>query len=108
MDSSHRLFELLDGLIDGWCERRALVPLRRLLPAYPPPPLHTDQWIALFDGVRATRALGSPLLEDAEIERLAEVHALVWQALKPTEFGRQWMERGDALLGSDGDASPLE
>ena len=31
MSSNSELFALLDNLVDGWCERRALPPLRILL-----------------------------------------------------------------------------
>src|SRR6266480_4674207 len=38
-----KLLTTLDGLIDSWCESRALRPLAYLLPAYPGALAHTDQ-----------------------------------------------------------------
>jgi hypothetical protein len=43
------LFKTLDALIDAWCERRALRPLRYLLPAYPAVIAHTDQKFQLLE-----------------------------------------------------------
>ena len=94
MDSAQRLISLLDALIDAWCDRRALAPLRPLLPAYPPAPVHTDQWVALFEAIRAVRGLAPGTLTETEAAHVAEAHALVWSALKPTEFGRAWLARG--------------
>jgi hypothetical protein len=44
------LFKTLDGLINGWCERRALRPLAYLLPAYSG--VHTDQQFQLLEALK--------------------------------------------------------
>ena len=41
---TEELFPLLDQLIDGWCERRALRELRLILAGYPMPNMLTDGW----------------------------------------------------------------
>lgn len=46
------LNERLDWVIDQWCERRALRPLRLLLPVYPGALAHTDQFGDLLEGLR--------------------------------------------------------
>jgi hypothetical protein len=46
------LFKTLDGLINGWCERRALRPLAYLLPAYPEVFVHTDQQFQLLEALK--------------------------------------------------------
>ena len=46
------LFKTLDGLIDSWCERRALCPLAYLLPAYPGVFVHTDQQFHLLEALK--------------------------------------------------------
>jgi hypothetical protein len=49
------LFETLDGLINGWCERRALRPLAYLLPAYPGVLANTDQQFQLLEALKTLR-----------------------------------------------------
>jgi hypothetical protein len=46
------IFKTLDGLIDGWCERRALRPLACLLPAYPGVFVHTHQQFQLLEALK--------------------------------------------------------
>jgi hypothetical protein len=46
------LFKTLDGLINGWCERRALRPLACLLPAYPGVFVHTEQQFQLLEALK--------------------------------------------------------
>ena len=46
------LFKTLDGLINGWCERRALRPLAYLLPAYSGVLVHTDQQFQLLEALK--------------------------------------------------------
>ena len=46
------LFKTLDGLIDGWCERRALRPLAYLLSAYPGVFVHADQQFQLLEALK--------------------------------------------------------
>jgi hypothetical protein len=51
------LLKTLDGLIDGWCERRALKPLGYLLRKYPGPLFHTDQQFELLDALKDVKGL---------------------------------------------------
>ena len=51
------LNQKLDWLIDQWCERRALRPLRWLLPVYPGALAHTDQFGDLLDRLRDVKGL---------------------------------------------------
>src|ERR1700757_3568778 len=51
------LFKILDHLINGWCERRALRPLRCLLDAYPGVLAHTDQHFELVEALKKVKAL---------------------------------------------------
>ena len=87
MDNSAQLFRVLDELVDRWCERRALRPLQILLPAYPPAPLHTDQWATLYATVRRLKGLAAGELLDQEAAAVAEAHALLYQHLKQTDAG---------------------
>ena len=86
-----RLFALLDGLIDRWCERRALGPLAALLAVYPPAPVHTDQWATLYAAVQALRRSLAPLPAE-ESAAVTEAHAALYQLLKQTAAGRGIIE----------------
>ena len=57
----------LDYLIDQWCERRALRPLRILLSAYPDMPVHTDQFYNLLEGLRDIKGLCHSQLTSDEL-----------------------------------------
>ena len=67
------IFAILDKLIDAWCERRALRPLRLLLRAYPGPIVHTDQFFALLDAVKDVKGLCRSELPKEEIALLISV-----------------------------------
>jgi hypothetical protein len=66
MNSNSELFALLDRLVDGWCERRALRPLRILLPAYPMVSTLSDSWHELRGVLRSLRTLRDPDITDSE------------------------------------------
>jgi hypothetical protein len=87
MADAARLFELLDRLIDRWCERRALGPLRVMLAGYPPAPVHTDQWAALYASIRNLRGLAPDALPPEERAAVSEAHALIYQLLKASPAG---------------------
>jgi hypothetical protein len=55
--SEFDMFATLDALIDGWCERRALAPLRYPLPKYPGVVAHTDQKFELLDALKDIKGL---------------------------------------------------
>lgn len=93
MAESAQLFELLDRLIDGWCERRAIRPLQVLLAGYPPVPSLTDGWATLYATIRSLRGVAPDGLLPGESAAIAEAHALIYQLLKETEAGAQILER---------------
>jgi hypothetical protein len=82
-----RLFGLLDGLIDRWCERRALKPLRLVLAGYPPAPALTDEWADLYAAIRNLKGLPADALTPEERAGVAEAHALIHHILKATRAG---------------------
>ena len=49
--------KILDRLINGWCERRALRPLRYLLDAYPGVLAHSDEQFELVEALKKVKAL---------------------------------------------------
>jgi len=66
MDSNSELFALLDNLVDRWCERRALPPLRILLRAYPMVSPLSDSWHELRRALRDLRCLREPDISESE------------------------------------------
>jgi hypothetical protein len=76
------LFRILDGLIDLWCERRDLNPLRRILPAYPLTNKLTDGWRMLYDALRDVRAFCRDELSAAEQQQLGDAIVIVQNALE--------------------------
>jgi hypothetical protein len=74
--------ELLDSLVDQWCARRALAPLRCLLPAWPSPLIHSDQWQDLWRALQDVRGLGPEALTPEESALHADAVRLVNQSLR--------------------------
>ncbi|MEO5830670.1 MAG: hypothetical protein ABIQ36_08895 [Rhodanobacter sp.] len=70
--------ELLRQLIDGWCERRALRPLRVILQCYPLASGLSDEWSCLAVALKrirvqfATDLLAEELDQVIELQQLAE------------------------------------
>lgn len=81
MNEGTNLFSILDGLVDGWCERRALKPLRYILQAYPLAGGLGDEWQQLYDALRDIRALCRDELDAEEKERLNQAIVAVQNAL---------------------------
>jgi hypothetical protein len=84
MASDDELFEILDGLIDGWCEKRALNPLRRILAGYPMPSMLTDSWDALYEALRDVRAFCRDELSETELELVGKAVLMVQIVLDRT------------------------
>jgi hypothetical protein len=68
MATDSEAFTLLDRLVDGWCERRALRPLSIILRSYPMVSPLSDGWHELRSALRDLRALRDPDVTDAEAE----------------------------------------
>ena len=76
-----RFQEVLDRLIDGWCERRALYPLALLLPAYLAHTGRKDSEIALYRALARIRSRARDELLGGEGYILSEATALVRESL---------------------------
>ena len=85
-DSSH-LFQILDELIDRWCERRALGPLRVVLAGYPLVTGLSDEWATLDATIRNLKGLAPDALPPEERALIGEAHALIHQLLKASGAG---------------------
>lgn len=58
--------EKVGSLVDAWCDRRALHPLRLILRGYPLVSGPTDDWAALLDSLSDVRAMCQSELPEAE------------------------------------------
>ena len=73
MPEAIEIFTTLDELIDRWCERRALGPLRIILRAYTLSNNLTDGWQQLYDAVRDIRYLCKTCLTDDEQQKIGQL-----------------------------------
>ena len=76
-----RFQEVLDRLIDGWCERRALHPLALVLPAYLAHTGRSESEAALYRALSRTRTLARDELLGGEGYILSEAMTLVRESL---------------------------
>jgi hypothetical protein len=76
------LFVLLDRLVDGWCERRALRPLAMILSAYPMNSPLSDSWYELRGALRSLRCLRAPDISAAEMSAVEDALRAVEKALE--------------------------
>jgi hypothetical protein len=76
------LFKTLDGLINGWCERRALRPLAYLLPAYPGVFAHTDQQFQLLEALKNLKILFRDHLTPEELRLITQAYDFLDQRLR--------------------------
>jgi hypothetical protein len=78
---SETFFETLASLIDAWCDRRALNPLRLILPAYPMASGLTDSWEILLQALYDIRAFCRESLPEAEMQQVEACIIAAEQAL---------------------------
>jgi hypothetical protein len=72
----------LDGLINGWCERRALRPLAYLLAAYPGVLAHSDQQFQLLEALKNLKALCRDDLTQEELQLVTRAHDFLNERLR--------------------------
>ena len=74
--------QILDPLIDAWCARRALRPLRFILGAYPRPQWLTDDCFQLLEALKNTKGLCCDMLPSEERAALTRAMILLQDALE--------------------------
>ena len=67
------IFSKIDTLVDGWCERRALKPLRLILRSYPLCSGLTDEWGELMESLKDIKGLAGDDLTSEEKKMLVEL-----------------------------------
>ena len=76
------LFKTLNGLINAWCERRALRPLGYLLPAYSGVLTHTDKQFQLLEGLKNLKRLGGGYLTPEELRLVTQAYNFLEERLR--------------------------
>ena len=74
--------EEMSGLIDVLCERRALNPLRVLLPHYPMHSGLTDEWADLAVALKTVRVQYSKDLSETELDSVISLQHAAENALE--------------------------
>ena len=75
------LLKTLDGLINGWCERRELSPLGYLLPAYPGVLTHTHEQFQLLEALKNLKRLCRDYLSPEELRLVTQAHDFLEERL---------------------------
>ena len=75
------LFKTLDGLINGWCERRELRPLY-LLRVYQGVLTHTDKQFQLLEGLKNLKRLGRGYLTPEELRLVTQAYNFLEERLR--------------------------
>jgi hypothetical protein len=75
------LFKTLDGLINGWCERRELRPLY-LLRVYPGILAHTDKQFQLLEALKNVTRLCRDYLTPEELRLVTQAHNFLEERLR--------------------------
>ena len=63
----------IEHLVECWCDRRALRPLRYILNAYPLSSGLTDEWGQLLDALKSIKAQSRTDLRNEELEKVSEL-----------------------------------
>ena len=75
--TAESLGRVLDALIDGWCGRRSIAPLRVLLPFWPLHSPLTDGWGDLLTALKKIELLPENEVTHEERERLVDARRFV-------------------------------
>jgi hypothetical protein len=91
----------ISGLVDGWCQRRALHPLRILLPFWPPMNGFTDEWHQVWAALRHVRAMcREELVHHGEAESVNAVVAGLSRQLFPSQSPQDIEQLADRLTAA--------
>jgi hypothetical protein len=89
----------INMLIDGWCERRALSPLRKILGGWPPPNGFSDEWRQVWAALRLVRAMDrADLVAHGELEELNRMIAGLSTMLFPQSNPQSLEDAADRII----------
>jgi hypothetical protein len=73
MHDTKSIVTSIEQLIDGWCERRSLKPLRFILASYPLTSGLSDDWYSLLNSLKDIKGLCSSELTAEELSLVIEL-----------------------------------
>lgn len=82
MTASAELSAILQDLVERWCDRRALGPIRHLLATFPVETATSDEWHRLWGALQHIRGFGEDVLPAGERQRVEAALRLLDQALR--------------------------
>jgi len=71
--TQEQVLQKIKYLIEHWCDRRALRPLRYILNAYPLSSGLTDEWGQLLDALKSIKTQSRTDLRNEELEKVSEL-----------------------------------
>jgi hypothetical protein len=83
-------FDIIQQLVELWCDRRAFKPLRQLLPVYPLHTPHTDGWFDLYRGLKDVQVFAKTELPPEEQEMLRTAMQGIAHVLDERTGHTQW------------------
>ena len=75
----------IERMIDSWCERRAIDPLRWILSSTYPGLYHTDQWLTVLDALKTIKGLCHEQLTQEEMAWLRQALWILQEIFQPLE-----------------------
>ena len=81
---SSEIGPIMQSLTDSLCDRRALLPLRRLLEGWPMIMGTSDESHALWSALRNLKGIASPQLTTTELALVEQAYRIVDRAIRAT------------------------
>jgi hypothetical protein len=75
----------IERMIDSWCERRAIGPLRWILTSAYPGLYHTDHWLTVLDALKTIKGLCHEQLTQEEMDWLRKALWILQEIFEPLE-----------------------
>jgi hypothetical protein len=75
----------MTDLLNDWCDRRAIAPLRKVLPHYPMPNGFTDELTELARALKTVRVQFGAILPTQELDKLIVLLQAVEDALAKSQ-----------------------
>jgi hypothetical protein len=90
MSEAADAFTTIQQLVERWCDRHALKPLRQLLPAYPLHTPQTDGWFDLYRALKDVQVFCKEELPPEEREMLRSAMNQIADTLDKRMGTKSW------------------
>jgi hypothetical protein len=75
----------IERMIDSWCERREIVPLRWILGSAYPGLFHTDDWLSVLDALKTIKGMCRERLTPDEMTCVRNALFILQEIFEPLE-----------------------